>query len=1552
MSFDHSNRWKMRLPFILLVVAPFIGLPIAARPACAQTWIRQRPSPNTGESLQCVASSADGSILVVGSASAEETADSIGQIFVSTNFGVTWQTTSAPTNYWASVASSPDGTKFVASAIDPTSSAAGIYTSADSGATWHLSSCPIVGSVASSADGTQLVVAGQGIYHSSDSGATWQIAATQAVGTNFFGGVASSTDGSRLAAVTENLSLYPYIYLSSDLGATWTPANVPPGTPWNSIASSADGRKLVAVGFGGIYTSADYGATWTAQPGPPQQAIWYAVASSADGTTLLVGGEYNRQGLYTSLDSGVTWVSNNVPALGWTSVASSANGRAWAAIPFSSGDYIYTAQSPFGLTVTATPTRVQTGDPIQVLATAQNNEMNTLTNIQIAGPIGVAGSGEVNLVSGPSPAVVASLPPGQTVTFTNIYVGTNYGRVVFTATATGVEPGGNVVGSTASSGTVTIVPNGDLLIKRALDPPDDYAGAGVFQTVPIPPQVETNVVASTNDLSTFQVQIQNNDPNPQTFTLLAQESGNAVWKRTFLLSGSDVTAQLEAPGGMTLPVMAPGTALTLTVTLQDTNALPGDVNSTEFILGLASDATLALDAVQAVTLLVPMIVVNSTGDLPLLDPNGCCCDTGRTLTGTNVAECTLRAAIQLANRNAGKDIIRFQIPANDPGIVNGVPSIQPQTALPDITDSVVIDGWSQSPSASSPPIELSGKVVGPKASAPGELFQAFDNVTYQPQYLLVSGLPSGFHVVANSCEIRGLAINSFPSCGILVDGSESIIQGNYLGTDPTGSLSEPSGQALYAWLGNWQGPAGHAGGSGAQLCLESPGNLVGGSGVNMGNIISGGPNQLTTIGWVGTVGLAIYGGAANGNVVEGNIIGLDASASHTPFIPLGLKSVSDVNGRGQYIGVWIGDGSGNLVGSSTAGAGNIIAGNVLGVFISGDSAQGNVIDGNQIGWSAGYAGDVNAQSCGVSIDITYGSPQQNTVGGSASGADNIIGDTTVGIIDNGTSDTIQGNWIGIMPDGKTAIPVSNCGIFANLAQSPQINGNVVANSSYSGIWLQESPSARVFGNRISACSEHGLEVSGTSQGTVVTLNTIFGNGQVISGGHEGNGVYIAKDLGESGAVTISENSIYNSAGLGIGFSRYGIPFLDSDGGQPVRMIFNNPPPVYGTNGQLQITGSVQASVGSGTYLIEFFGSASANRSGYGEGQTYLGSTTVTIGVLGTGSINVTLPSPNNPGQYLTATATGPDGSTTEFSKAYLIQPCVPGIKGICPGIEANVPSLPSGTVPRTPGPHPLGGSPFGDGNGDGIQDSLESNVASLPSLVGMWVTLAGPTGTTLENVTPTAIPDFTSLPAGYVFPIGFLSFGVTNLPANGAVTITNFLHLTSVTNLNPPYAATTYFNYGPTPDNATPHWYQFLYDGTNGAELFSDGIILHYHDGARGDNDLRVNGEIVTLGAPAYQLPPVPPLSFSVVSIGSSNIVADTNGIFSMVTNSVPVVTGVLTWPTNSVNYMLQYVDDLGSLHVLPASIWQTLTQTPAVVNGRNVVTNTSFGPSGFYRLY
>ena len=55
----------------------------------------------------------------------------------------------------------------------------------------------------------------------------------------------------------------------------------------------------------------------------------------------------------------------------------------------------------------------------------------------------------------------------------------------------------------------------------------------------------------------------------------------------------------------------------------------------------------------------------------------------------------------------------------------------------------------------------------------------------------------------------------------------------------------------------------------------------------------------------------------------------------------------------------------------------------------------------------------------------------------------------------------------------------------------------------------------------------------------------------------------------------------------------------------------------------------------------------------------------------------------------------------------------------------------------------------------------------------------------------------------------------------------------------------TYWKYGRTSDDLQPHWYEFLFDGTTGAEIFGDRILIHLVDGQRGDDDLTVNGQIL-----------------------------------------------------------------------------------------------------------
>ena len=123
---------------------------------------------------------------------------------------------------------------------------------------------------------------------------------------------------------------------------------------------------------------------------------------------------------------------------------------------------------------------------------------------------------------------------------------------------------------------------------------------------------------------------------------------------------------------------------------------------------------------------------------------------------------SFQQAILDANATNGLDTIAFHIPGT------GVQTITPTNALPPITDSVVIDGTTQPGFAGTPLIELNG------ASA---------------------GANDGLRLQAGNSTIRGLAINRFAGAGIHVTAPSgtNFIQGNFIGTDPSGSIARGNG---------------------------------------------------------------------------------------------------------------------------------------------------------------------------------------------------------------------------------------------------------------------------------------------------------------------------------------------------------------------------------------------------------------------------------------------------------------------------------------------------------------------------------------------------------------------------------------------------------------------------------------------------------------------------------------------------------------------------------------------------------------------------------------
>ena len=153
-----------------------------------------------------------------------------------------------------------------------------------------------------------------------------------------------------------------------------------------------------------------------------------------------------------------------------------------------------------------------------------------------------------------------------------------------------------------------------------------------------------------------------------------------------------------------------------------------------FVTVVASDTMVQA---QATT-----FTVNSTADLG----DGAC----------DATECTLREAINAANANAGADTIAFNIPAaTDAGCdaATGVCTIQPGSALPTITDPVVIDGYTQ-PGAS------------PNTNPTGQGLNTVVKIELDGSQLITPG--DGVKITAGSSTVRGLVINRFGGQGILL----------------------------------------------------------------------------------------------------------------------------------------------------------------------------------------------------------------------------------------------------------------------------------------------------------------------------------------------------------------------------------------------------------------------------------------------------------------------------------------------------------------------------------------------------------------------------------------------------------------------------------------------------------------------------------------------------------------------------------------------------------------------------------------------------------------
>ena len=195
----------------------------------------------------------------------------------------------------------------------------------------------------------------------------------------------------------------------------------------------------------------------------------------------------------------------------------------------------------------------------------------------------------------------------------------------------------------------------------------------------------------------------------------------------------------------------------------------------------------------------------------------------------------------------------------------------------------------------------------------------------------------------------------------------NVVQGNSIGADfGSGGPTPLRNRSGFIPMGN----------QGGVHISDAPGNLIGGTVPEAGNLIAasrGGPDVFGE-----GIGVDISGPDASGNFVQGNTIG--------PTLPQGSGIGTNVNLGNAGDGVRITDASGNVIGGAAPGADNLITANGgNGVEIR-QAAMGNQVLGNEIGTdptgqvTPGNVGD------GVLIDESPG----NTIGGTSAGMGNLI----------------------------------------------------------------------------------------------------------------------------------------------------------------------------------------------------------------------------------------------------------------------------------------------------------------------------------------------------------------------------------------------------------------------------------------------------------------------------------------------------------------------------------------------------------------------------------
>ncbi len=411
----------------------------------------------------------------------------------------------------------------------------------------------------------------------------------------------------------------------------------------------------------------------------------------------------------------------------------------------------------------------------------------------------------------------------------------------------------------------------------------------------------------------------------------------------------------------------------------------------------------------------------------------------------------------------------------------------------------------------------------------------------------------------------------------------------------------------------------------------------------------------------GRVGISLLEG--DNNIISGNFIGTDA----TGLIDAGNGSVGIYSEFGAFS-------DRNLIGGTTPAARNIISGNGNAGIAFEFRSSNNLVQGNFIGLAADGATVLSNNNYGVGFGSFTGGTLiggDDDDDGAADGIVNarnyISGNTGNGIFIGGSGFggiTIRGNFIGTDTTGTLARP-NNVGIATNAANGAIIGGatggagNLISGNTNDGISIGFTGNMLVHGNRIGTAADGVSALANTGDG--IEIATGGGNNQI--GGiaaNEGNliafnnedGVQIT-DVGASPVNNpILSNSIYSNGGLGINLSVDSVTPNDAgDADNGGNNLQNFPVITAAQSGSTRVIGTFNSTPNT-TFRLEFFNSLTADSSGNGEGQFFIGAVNVLTDGGGNASFDQTF-APNSPvNSYISATATNlTTNDTSEFSVA-------------------------------------------------------------------------------------------------------------------------------------------------------------------------------------------------------------------------------------------------------------------------------------------------------------